>query len=180
MNDSIFFHEDFYKQIELIPKQNYFVTNRIINDLPDSEGSELGFLSCTIRPKHVINIIDKKIQVNDIKNTLEPLALSFHDKITSGYSTNRYDVVDTIAWGFETYGIFIEHNRNLVKSIWLCHTPAFSSNGSGCMLYNALFNLSIKFDLILVDWNEEIVVDTTNKKQLKRYLNQNLVFDILD
>ena len=180
MSEVIFFHEDFYRMIELIPKQNYFATNRAIEELPHVEGTESGFFNCNIIPEHPVKVETLKIPFDDIKNILEPLALSFHNTITSGYSTTTYNVDDTVAWGFERYGLFIEYSNNMTKSIWLCNSAKFSKCNLGQSLFKAIFSLATNINLILVDWNRDITVDISNKKKLKDYLNQVLAFDISD
>jgi hypothetical protein len=180
MENVIFFHEDFYKQIELIPRQNYFAANRVIEELPEPNGSGAGFLSCTIRPEHLVKVEDLKIPFNDVKSLLDPLALSFHNKITSGYSTTTYKVENTVAWAFERFGIFIEHEEGIVNSIWLCKSAKFPSDNTGKVLIQALKTLSINFNLILADWNQEVIVDISKEKKLNNYLVDVLAFELVN
>ena len=164
--------------IELIPKQNYFVSHRAIDELPDVKGTEAGFLSCNIIPEHPVKVEDQKIPLNDVKSILEPLALSFHDKITSGYSTTTYKVDNTVAWGFERFGIFVEGGQETIRSIWLCSSAKFSTDNSGQTFKKALLALANELGLILVDWNREIIVDIAKERKLNNYLADVLVFDI--
>ncbi len=175
--DSLFYHEDFYKQIELVPWKNYFATLRAIVELPHGPGSDAGFLNCSVRPEHPAKMSDEKITLDQVNGKLKPLALSYHDHIVSGYSTSTYEVLDTIAWGFERYGIFVESKGGIVAGLWLCQSPKFSTTNSGHALKEAIRELSSDFSLVLVDWNKEILVDTSKEQPLKNYLTEVLRFN---
>lgn len=175
--DSLFFHEDFYKQIELIPRQNYFATQRTIIELPHGQETTAGFLTCVVRPEHPVKIMDEKIPLDWVNERLKPLALSYHDQIVSGYSTSTYEVPGMIAWGFERFGIFVENKGGIVTSLWLCGSPKFSGDNSGHALKEAIMALSSEFSLVLVDWNQEILVDTAKERPLRNYLIEVLRFN---
>jgi hypothetical protein len=175
--DSLFFHEDFYKQIELVPRQNYFATQRVIAELPHEQEPDEGFLTCVVRPEHPVRISDEKITLDQVNGKLKPLALSYHDQIVSGYSNSTYEVPDAIAWGFERFGIFVESKGDTVTGLWLCRSTKFSADNSGHALKEAIMTLSSEFSLVLVDWNQEILVDTSKERPLRNYLIEVLRFN---
>jgi Bacterial mobilisation protein (MobC). len=49
MVNDVFFHEDYYRQIELIPEENYFKTLRNLGQTPTDEKNFNGFSKMTIR-----------------------------------------------------------------------------------------------------------------------------------
>ena len=176
--NKLFFHEDLYKQIELIPRKNYFATQKAIAELPHGQGSADGFLTCVIRPEHPAKLSDENIIIDMVNKMLKPLALSFYDQIVSGYSTKSYDVPNTVAWGFERYGIFVEYKSGIVTGLWLCQSSMFVANNFGVALKSAILLLSSKLDLVLVDWNQEILIDTSQEKLLGKYSREVLGFRV--
>ena len=180
MNEMIFIHEDFFKMIELIPKENIFATNKTIQELPEVEKLNNSFTSCTVLPSTIIKLEDQKIPLKKTRTILETKAISFHDKISSGYSTTVNSIDNTLAWGFERYGVFVEYVNNTTKSIWLCNSAKFSSDNSARMLTKAILELAIELELILVDWNRQIVIDITKEMILKNYLTNILRFKVTD
>lgn len=175
--EPIYYHEDFYRQIELIPEENYFSTNKYINDLPLTEGSKYGIYNIVERKEQKVKTIDRNIPLSGIKKLLNPLSLFYSDQVQSGYSTAVYNVENTVVWGFERYGIFVECNDSYAKNIWLCNSAKFSKENTGKFLAKALKSIGEYYALILVDWNKELVVKLDSEQIILDYLNQNLAFN---
>jgi hypothetical protein len=165
--------------IELIPKQNYLFTNRTLEELNTLREDADSFHNCRIIPEQPIKLEIQNVKMNTINNFLDPISLSFHNSISSGYSTLTYEVENTVAWGFERYGIFIEYSNDHVKSIWICNSAKFVKNNQPYSFFEAISLIARELDLILVDWHRNIVVDITNRKKLKDYLIKILAFNFL-
>jgi len=71
-NLPIFYHEDFYRQIELVPEENYFASTRFIHDLPPKDGSIYGIKSMTTRPEQKIKLVDRMISFEELSKILLP------------------------------------------------------------------------------------------------------------
>lgn len=180
MNNSIFLHEDFYRQIELIPKQNYFFVTKTISTIQEVERSDEGFVRCKIRPEHLIKMASLGIRFDDLKRVLEPLSLGYVEEIDSGYGRSSYRLENTVAWAFERYGIFVDRHNDFVESIWICKSSKFLFSNSANLLSRALTLLANDFNLILVDWNREIVVDISKPINLNLYLVTVLRFNLVE
>ena len=179
VHGSIFFHEDYYCQIELIPEENYFITKRQFNKSTDQDEFTLGLEECNIRESKPVNIATRKISIKDISSILNPLAKSYSDNIESGYGSTTYRIKNSNVWGFDYYGIFVEYQNGIISNIWLWTNSNFSNNNSGINFHDALLHIGIQYKLILVDWNREIVVRFSNPADLNNYLINNLGFDLI-
>jgi hypothetical protein len=176
-NSPIYYHEDFYRQIELVPEENYFAANRFIDDLPPIEGSIYGFKNIAVRPEQKIKLLDRKIPAEEVSKILSPISLSYSENVTTGYGQSEWREKDTSVWGFERYGIFVKQKARFVEAIWLSNSAVFAQRNTSKHLTNAIFNLSKQYSLILIDWNKEIICRIRFQNDVRNYLFQNLSFD---
>ena len=176
----IIFHEDFYRQIELVPVENYFERNSFIENLPDNAASEYGFEYCRARKEQPIKISERKIYLEPIKELFTPLASDYFTHVEAAYgSTVTYKKENTVVWGFDRYGVFAETDKDgIVESIYLCQNNKFFIDNNGDTLSKALFLLGQQYDLVLIDWNQEIIIRFYSKPEIEKYLVKILNFDV--
>jgi hypothetical protein len=176
MKNEIFIHEDFIKQIELIPRKNFFSESKQLSDLNNSEYSTFGFGSCQVREDRSFNLSDMNISLKSIKNILQPICIDFENHIYSGYGNTSYLLDNTIVWIFERYGVFIEHDKSQIISIWIYDSHEFPMINTPNSFSLALKLLGKEYNLLLTDWNQEIIVDINKSEKLEEYLAQVLLF----
>lgn len=178
MEDSIFFHEDFYREIEVIPQENYFsiVASLLDNFNPNDEDIN-GFISITLREDQKIKTEDLNIQFSAIKQCLKEYVIKDFKIVKTGYSNTITIKKNTVALGFERIALFFElTSTSIVKNIWLCQSIDLPKISIGNNLFNALHILGKEFSLVLVDWNEEIAVRLSSSKAVTTYLKDNFAF----
>ena len=174
--NSIFFHEDNYCQIELLPIENPLMKRSeadLTKDYSEKNLTEDGFISVTsisqtTYPINTLNITLKQFQI-----ILNETCLFFYDKVYTGYSTQRIVKKNTHGFGFENYILFYEFDDNVVTKCWIDYnSPSDTLNGYPEKLQAALFKLGEIFDLILIDWNEVVIVRLKNKVELVKYIKE--------
>lgn len=179
MEEQVYFHEDFYRQIELIPEENYFAAHEYINDLPDLVRTPYGFYGTIARKEQPIEILDRKISLNDINSILFNLGGILFKSIQYGYSSAVYEKENTVAWGFERLGIILEYNINeLITQMWLLSSSAFGENNEGIHISKALNVLGKNYNLILVDWDINGLVRISSQTAVNNYLIEVFGFTI--
>jgi hypothetical protein len=177
MNDSIFFHEDFYRQIELIPEENYFKTQSSLdNDMPSYYN--LGLPILKTRNEHLIKTEDKKIDANDLLNSIREFANSYFPIVKTGYGSQIEIKKSTVAVGYERLAVFIENKDNIVKNVWICQSNNLPKNSLDYKIVDVLNILGMKFNFILIDWDEEAVIRLSSKRIIIDYLNDVFGFPI--
>lgn len=176
-NSPIYYHEDFYRQIELVPEENYFASNRFIDDLPPIEGSIYGFKNIAVRPEQKIKLLDRKISFEEVSNLFSPICLLYSENVTTGYGQYIQKAKNTVVWGFEQFGLFVKGQNSFIEAIWLSDSPAFPQLRTSNHLADAIFNISKQYSLILIDWNKEIICRIRSQNDVREYLYQNLSFD---
>lgn len=180
MEHSIFFHEDFYRQIELIPQENYFaiLNNSNYGDL-DYEDSN-GFISITERGEQKIRTEDLNIQFDWVKQKVEKFIIEKYDTVKIGYNNTVTIKENTVALGFDRIAMFFELTiTGIIKNIWLCQSldlPKFSISNN---LFNSLVILGREYNLILVDWNEEVAIRLSVSNAVMTYLKENFAFTFI-
>lgn len=181
MEDPIFCHEDFYRQVELVPEENYFKTLRDISTIPNTDNkSEYGFNTAIERGEQKIKTEDLNIHIASVQEALHPFIIKQFKKVTTGYGTSVDIKQNTIALGFERLALFFELNhKSIVKNIWVCQSTVLPKINNPEKLLNALLVLGTHFKLILVDWNEEASVRLINEKNVRDYLKQTFAFNFL-
>ncbi|ANH81285.1 hypothetical protein A8C56_10065 [Niabella ginsenosidivorans] len=178
MNNSIFFHEDFYRQIELIPEENYFGTRKDIDqNFIQEEPSKYGFINITERKEQAIKTEVLRIHMDIIENVLSPFTIKKFDTVITGYNKTEILKENIMALGFERFALFFETKLNIVNNIWMSQSADLPRETSNSKLLQALTILGKQFKLILVDWNEEIVVRLSSTTTLQHYLKENFAFD---
>src|SRR5436305_743424 len=148
MKDIIFFHEDFYRQKELVPEENYFAAGRFIDDLPPKEGSIYGFNNIKVRPEQKIKLLDRKILTEEVREILDPICLLYSENVHTGYGQSDWKDKNTVVWGFEQYGLFVKSREGFVEAIWLTHSSVFPQTKSSQHLSKAMFDISRQYSLI--------------------------------
>jgi hypothetical protein len=177
MEDVIFYHEDFYRQIELISSANYFKAHRDITENINIDINPYGFLTATERSEHVITTEHLNISLNSVSAALSPFTIKYFSSVTTGYSNSIKIQKNTIALGFERIAIFFQTNeQDIIKNIWLCQSTLLPKDTYCKNFFQALITLGQDYDLILVDWNEEIVVRLTSPETLQNYLREVFLF----
>jgi hypothetical protein len=125
MHETIFYHEDSYRQIDLIPEENYFSSGKVIEGLSQDDQAAFGFSKMIVRPTEPTRLLDRKILFKELKTHLDPLSLAFSDKVSTGYGQYSSIAENIVVWGFEQYGIFVKVQSSLVEAMWLADSFTF-------------------------------------------------------
>ncbi|MCB9262013.1 MAG: hypothetical protein H6607_06535 [Flavobacteriales bacterium] len=165
---SIFYHEDDFRQVEVIPIENLSLLeaesiedNNLINkELNRSYGNASYVLN-------KIGLNHRKIKPNDIENMLSVLELEKISKVYTGYGqTYRVMRENCVAFGKGYSAVFYDFTDNVVEHIWF--TNHWSINKE--LLTKTLYKIGTKWDLLLQDWQLTITVDLRDKNALEKYL----------
>jgi hypothetical protein len=173
----VYYHEDFFRQIELVPLENYFSLGASINSLNSIEKTEYGFYKIQSRKEPFFSLVERRISKEDLKIILNPLSEFYSEEVLTGYSDKSSIDENTVAWVFERFALFAKHSDGFVNAIWLSNSSLFLTNNSCELLLKALTDLTECFGLVLVDWNKLIVCRTNSNQGIKDYLINTLNFD---
>lgn len=158
-----FFHEDNYKEIEILPLDNaHFCLQQIQEICENAEGSggEFGYSEMHVREKNPSTTANLNILLADIRNVVTN-ELPEYDAVTTGYGSSYTEKCNNVyAFGknFRTTTLFVELSKEqIVKSLW-------------CTSYIPIFQkLPHENKLLFVDWNWCFVSPLQNTKKLEEY-----------
>ena len=169
---TLFYHEDDYCQVELSPKENLPLFQREsdeINDLADKSFDGHGYKDNYARSDNRIGLRERKINPVELEKIIAAIGLDKASKVTTGYGqTYRKTRKDTIGFGKNYSAIYFDLKDNVVTHIWM--TNHFSMEKE--KLIECLFDLGQKWNLLLMDWNQTVPVDLSNKNEIENYLSR--------
>ncbi len=172
---SIFLHEDFYRQIELIPEENIFSTRNINDKISETiTVSENGwFDEIIVRPETMVKTANRKIELSTIQNILESYSYDSYKKVLTGYSSYEKRMENTYAYTFERIAIFVEFSaEKIVTNLYFYTVDKARKDTKNAILPKILNEIGERFNLILVDWDENISIRLKSINNIYQYLSE--------
>lgn len=167
---SIFFHEDDYLQVEILPNKNLFVENKMNaqNSFNDS-----GIVEIFSRSQIMYPLQSLQIGKESMESVLKKYAIFSFNFVYSGYSNHRERVDNAFGFGYENHAIIYKHDgyKFQVVNMWIIYSY-FSDefNRDPQALKATLEDLGLTYEVMLVDWIQNIALDLKNKKSVDSYL----------
>jgi hypothetical protein len=180
MNE-LYFHEDDYCQIELLPIENEDYVETEINNIngfseehKTSDG--IGWTDMYIRNNiEQIKLKDYKINHLELDAILSKFAERC-EKIYTGYSSYREECKNTFGYRKNEIAIFFSFEENIVTNIWFDFYLDELEVAKD--LYNILKTISNKYNLLFVHWSfgyySKIKTDLGLEKKLISFCGQNI------
>ncbi|HZV71840.1 MAG TPA: hypothetical protein VFG10_19975 [Saprospiraceae bacterium] len=168
---TIFYHEDDFCQIEILPGDNFInlkVESQIIRTLAKENFDGTGFTDIHVRDdKSRTNLNQLQIKPEDVDNIFKLLGTDRISNVITGYGqTYRIPHENCIAFGKDYNAIYYDFKDNIVQHIWLTNPK----NINRTELIECLYELGNNWNLLLQDWNRTISVDLRNKQEINNYL----------
>jgi len=172
---SIYFHEDDFCQIEILPVENFeFCAKQagLIADFADTNRSESGYTNTYIRSGPPTPLKNKKISKKSLARTLNNVLPKF-DEVLTGYSSYRQKCQFTSAFGYENeVVIFFEEKNRIVANIWL--TLNIKNENNLTTAHEILIALSKFGDFLIADWAWDYVERISSHERINKYLHERL------
>ena len=168
--NSLFYHEDDYCQIELVPEENFDRLIRQAENVEDFAAKHFtgqGYTDMMIRDEHAFPLRHRGIRPAELDEILSGLALPRHDQVSTGIRPGEMPCVRTIGFGENYHAIFYDYESDIVDNIWLDGPGEFEPG----KLIQVLHQIGVKWRLLLMDWNSLELIDLSNLEQLKKYLS---------
>lgn len=169
---SIFYHEDDYRQIEIVPSDNIDdlkTEAQKVNDFASNHFDGSGFTEIYVRKDNNTELKERKITPHDLEQKLVILGLDRIANVRTGYGqTHQKSVTDCIAFGKDYSAVYYEYRDNVVQHIWFTNPGNINRE----QLVHCLNSLGMQWKLVLQDWNHAMTVDLSNKQTITEYLNK--------
>lgn len=173
---SIYFHEDDFCQIEILPIENLgFCLKQAgcIEEFAKTHKSGIGYTDMYVRDETPLSLADKKIVPSQLKNALQGITKEF-DEVYSGYSSYREKCEFTHAFGNDkNIVLFFDVKNGIVKNIWLTlDTDKEDDILTAKNIFSALSRIG---SFIIADWGWSYIEDIGNHLEIEKYLRQRLI-----
>ncbi|HEY4195669.1 MAG TPA: hypothetical protein VGM63_09035, partial [Mucilaginibacter sp.] len=112
----VFFHEDNFCQIELLPIQNILIKRNELDSTQehfDNNHTDEGFIHILSRSQTRYPLSDLKIDCENFKSLLKKDSLFYFDEVYTGYSTQKLFKENIHGFGFENYILYYEFQNNI-------------------------------------------------------------------
>lgn len=167
----LYFHEDDFLQVEIIPSKAIFEKTRNIEDLSYIKNED-GFPIISERGSRKYLTKNILIRSSDLSTYLEDNAIVKYDKLYSGYGSNKKRIFKARAFGYEDYAIVFKYQRKIVTDIWIVYDSELKTLSETYNRFEKTLNqIGEKWNLFLIDWNEEVIIDLNKIKDIKNYIN---------
>lgn len=167
--NKIFYHEDSYCLIQLIEKKHIFLKELIGEKIDKNLFTDLGGFEIVSLPEEM-NLLGLNINSKDVSKIISKYNLTYYSIVQSGHSNYVEREKDVTGWGFENYVLYVQSKRSSIYNIWLdFHFLSETLNVFPVKLEKCLLEIGEKWDLYLVDWNENVSFSLKNKSALREY-----------
>lgn len=166
---SVFYHEDEYLQIEILPTENL---NRLqkeaqeVADFSKKHKSGEGYTDMYVRQEAWISLSHRRIQADELEQILISFTHLRAPLVTTGIRPGEFTSKNTIGFGKNYQGLFYNHEDHIVQNIWVSNSLPFEEKTSK----EVLLNLGRKWNLLLMDWFRLVIIDLQDPLAVERYL----------
>ena len=172
--NSIFFHEDDYRQVEILPIENVIALKAKTNSqikfaLEHFDGH--GFTDAQSRDgQERVELSERLISVSEFEQVVHSLELDRANTVLTGYSTHREIAPNTVGFNGGGYAsVFYSYSNGFIQHIWFTNNWDFDRE----RFVSFLNQIGLRWELLLVDWNLADVVDLRSTEYITRYFEEN-------
>ena len=169
---SVYFHEDDYCQVEILPvaAQEYCLDEmKRIGEFAAAHRDGLGFTDVYMRANVPQSLASLDIPLVDLRSAIDD-KLSPFDRVFTGYSSHRERCRTVYAWGSgELAALFAEvGDGDVIKAMWVSlYGLSADRVDAWCRAFASLPHSS---KLVLADWNSCEVVPLEDEAAMTAYL----------
>lgn len=173
--DEVYFHEDYYCQIELLPTENsneLKTENKTIDEFAKEHFDGNGFTDIYVRDEQKVKTSERNIQLDEFDHFVISLGFQKMRNVYSGYSSYRETCQNTNAYSIDGAYIFCDYENRVLKNIWL-HGFRFNKDSSFIKeMTEGLFQIGKRWKLTLNDWDLKENINLKDKSEIELYITE--------
>lgn len=167
--EAYYFHEDFYCQIEYLPKENFSTASKVATEIIEHSEKTFdgnGWTGCYIRNEASVPTKNKNFKILDLADLLFENGFTQYPSVTTGYSTAVFPCDNTKAFKRQSIILCVDFKGDTIENIWHNNSPHQVDNE---IYKEFLLTMADKYNLLLADWWKSIVVDISSPLEIDRY-----------
>ncbi len=169
----IYFHEDDYCQIELLPvsaRHHCMTQMGIIDDFAAKhDDGGMGYTGIYVRPDAPHAFAELSVATAAFSAAISQ-HLPAYDFVFTGYSSYREECRSTLAWGDDSFTLFADHEASIIQHVWL--DLSLPNAAEAARVASALRALPISESILIADWSWSLVAMLSDDASLNEYLLQ--------
>ena len=169
---SLFFHEDDFCQIQLLPVEDFRGTQSELNEagsFAHDHFDGVGYDDIYVRRGGESGVGIRKIPIGELAGLLFQTGLPKAERVLTGYGVDfRVACKNTIGFGQDYSAIYFAHNAQFVEEIWL--TNPFNIDKNSLIFF--LVECFKRWDLFMADWEVRRTIDLSAAETISNYLNE--------
>jgi len=163
---TIFYHEDDFCQIEIVPKENLADLLKQADNISDFT-TEKGYTDIYVREENKIALSTRKISKSELEKLFLDLDTEKHTKVITGYGSDyRVKSENTIGFGKDYSAIYFDYENDTVQNIWITNLSGLNREN----VLETLLTIGEKWKLVMMDWNSSELIDLSKEKMITEYL----------
>ncbi len=173
--NSIYLHEDFYCQVELVPLENAAdlkKENEKIDEFTRENRDGLGFTDIYVRDGQNFKTSERRIPIREFEALVQSCGFQKVDKVYSGYGSHKVESSNTSGFKLDSSAVFCDFKNDIVENIWIDGFRFNKHSDHQKQLINVLYVLGEKWNLILNDWDLTETIDLSNRKLIQEYTSE--------
>jgi hypothetical protein len=166
--DSIFYHEDDYCQVELVPIENFDALIRQAQNVQDFSEKHVdggAYTDMYIRDSHGLHLKERGIPLAALDKLLSMLSMKRFIHVSTGIRPGEMDKGNTFGYGENYHGIFFDFASDVVNNIWIAGSP----QADAAKISQVFHQIGQTWNLLLMDWNSLELIELKNKEQTQKY-----------
>ena len=173
----IFFHEDLYCQVEILPRENIInldLENEKIKDFGElhNDGG-LGYTDIYMRGEQKNKTSERKIRLADFENLILENRFLKKDAVYTGYGNTQEKCNTTNAYFLDSAVIYCDFGENdIIQNIWLDGFRFNKKSAHKTLIIKVLNEVGKKYNLILNDWDLCEKIDLEVQDDIKSYIEE--------
>jgi len=170
----IFFHEDDFCQIEILPVENFaFCLQQVerITEFADAHRVGDGYSDVYMLNDVPFSLHSKKMSATILQSALDNVLPEFEEVFYADSEPNRRKCNHTRAFGHDQNAVlFYDHEDDIIKHIWLALDV---KKRVDIAVSNVIFDvLSKTGEFLVADWGWEFILTINNSAAIDSYLEE--------
>jgi len=165
----IYFHEDEYGQLELVPEANWSFlvkTMQAAQEFSDAHRAGVGWTEIFSIPQPPIPLLELKIRRSHLLKAVNGILPPF-DRVLSGYGSQATECEHTWAFGaHSSLAMFVEFDEDLVKTAWFTFDLRSQDDATTALI---LCRALAQWPVVLADWGWNRLYRITDEPALAQY-----------
>lgn len=174
--NKVFFHEDLFCQVEIVPRENSVnieIENDKITDFAKDKFNGVGFSDIYERGEQIVKTNERKINISNFDKLVTGSGFNKTNTVYTGFGSFEEVCNNTIAFELDGAVIYYDFKEdNVIDNIWLDGFRFNNDSKEKERMIDVLYQIGRKWNLILNDWDLCEKIDLEIEHEIRKYIEE--------